>query len=109
MGPSQRINVNDEAGERLLALMRQLDEREVKRIRNEPTRHKACYRANGTARMHCSPSPTGDKGEGIDVGYDRNSGGSRGETRCGALATGSVPAGVPTPTPDLRTTPRVGN
>jgi hypothetical protein len=35
MGPSQRIDVNNPAGERLLALMRELDGREVRKVKNE--------------------------------------------------------------------------
>jgi hypothetical protein len=37
MGPSKRIDVNDQAGERLLALMRELEDRETKQVENEAT------------------------------------------------------------------------
>jgi hypothetical protein len=35
MGPSQRIDVNDQASERLLVLMRELDSRETTKVENE--------------------------------------------------------------------------
>lgn len=35
MGPTRRLEVKDQAGERLLELMRELDSREAKQVENE--------------------------------------------------------------------------